>query len=72
MSNTVARIRTDRSQRRTFSKAILYQGILSRVAQRLGLSRSHVYRIAIGQRQSSRVEAALLAEMKKIERKCAA
>ena len=52
-------------------KAILYQGIFARVARQLGLGpsgRSHVYRVAIGKRQSPRVMNALLSEIERIER----
>lgn len=72
MSNNVTRISINRIQAHAFSKALLYQGILSRVARRLNLSRAHVYYVAKGMRQSKRVEAALQSEMERIDRKCAA
>ncbi|MEO5936653.1 MAG: hypothetical protein ABIP81_05520 [Terriglobales bacterium] len=46
----------------------LYRGVYSRVAKQLGLDRSYVSRVASGQRRSKKVEAALLAEIKRIEK----
>jgi hypothetical protein len=46
----------------------LYRGVYSRVAKALGLDRSYVSRVASGQRRSTKVEAALLAEIKRIEK----
>lgn len=46
----------------------LYRGIYSRVAKELGLDRSFVSRVANGQRHSPRVQAALVKEIKRIER----
>ncbi len=46
----------------------LYRGAYSRVAKQLGLDRSYVSRVASGQRRSKKVEAALLAEIKRIEK----
>ncbi len=46
----------------------LYRGVYSRVAKQLGLDRSYVSRVASGQRRSKQVEAALLAEIKRIEK----
>jgi hypothetical protein len=45
-----------------------YQGIFSRVAKQLGLSRTNVYSVAIGERESERVRRALLAEFARIGR----
>jgi predicted transcriptional regulator len=42
--------------------------VYSRVAKLLGLDRSYVSRVASGQRRSKKVEAALLAEIKRIEK----
>ena len=52
------------------ARALQYQGIFSRVARHLQLGksgRSHVYRVAVGQRQSRRVMNALLQEIRRIE-----
>ena len=46
----------------------LYRGVYSRVAKLLGLDRSYVSRVASGERKSQKVEAALLAEIKRIEK----
>jgi hypothetical protein len=46
----------------------LYRGIYSRVAQRLGVDRSYVSRVANGQRRSAKVEKALLKEINRIEK----
>jgi hypothetical protein len=46
----------------------LYRGVYSRVARQLGLDRSYVSRVASGERKSKHVEAALLAEIKRIEK----
>lgn len=46
----------------------LYRGVYSRVAKQLGLDRSYVSRVAGGERRSKKVEAALLAEIKRIEK----
>jgi len=47
----------------------LTNGIFSRIARSLGLSRNHVREVAKGNRRSSRVESALEAEFARIERK---
>jgi hypothetical protein len=52
-------------------KALAYHGVLARVARELGLGkngRSHVRRVAMGERQSARVQLALMQEVKRIER----
>ncbi len=46
----------------------LYRGLYARVARRVGVDRSYVSRVARGERQSPEVEAALQAELKRIER----
>lgn len=46
----------------------LYRGVYSRVAKQLSLDRSYVSRVASGQRRSKKVEAALVAEIKRIEK----
>ena len=46
----------------------LYRGIYSRVARELGIDPSYVSRIARGERQSTKVEAALLKEIRRIEK----
>ncbi len=46
----------------------LYRGLYARVARQLGVDRSYVSRVARGERKSPAVEAALSAEVKRIER----
>lgn len=46
----------------------LYRGIYSRVAQKVGVDRSYVSRVASGQRRSAKIEKALLKEIQRIER----
>ena len=46
----------------------LYRGIYSRVAKELGIDPSYVSRVARGERQSAKVEAALLKEIRRIEK----
>jgi transcriptional regulator with XRE-family HTH domain len=46
----------------------LFRGIYSRVARQLGVDRSYVSRVASGERRSAKVEAALLNEIKRIEK----
>jgi transcriptional regulator with XRE-family HTH domain len=46
----------------------LYRGLQTRVANRLGVSRSMVSQVAKGQKRSKRIEKALLSEARKIER----
>ena len=65
MRSTVTRMNHTRQAK--FRKAFSYQGIFARVAKQLGLTRTHVYYVATGVRQSKRVEAALLAEINRIE-----
>ncbi len=51
-----------------FKRYQLYRGLYSRVAQKLGVDRSYVSRVARGERQSKDIEAALQSELKRIER----
>jgi hypothetical protein len=44
-------------------------GLYSRVARQLGMDRSHVRRVALGQRNSPRISAALAAEIERINQK---
>ena len=45
----------------------LYRGLHSRIAKRLGVSRSYVWRVAHGERNSTRVETALKKELARLE-----
>ena len=45
-----------------------YRGLYSRVARQLGVDRSLVSRVARGERRSKRIEAALNAELSRIEK----
>lgn len=51
-----------------FKRYQLYRGLYSRVARKLGVDRSYVSRVARGERHSAEIEAALQAEIKRIER----
>jgi len=51
-----------------FKRYQLYRGLYSRVARKLGVDRSYVSRVARGERRSQEIEAALAAELKRIER----
>ena len=46
----------------------LYRGLHSRVAKRLGVSRSYVWRVANGERTSAEVEAALEKELARVQK----
>ncbi len=46
---------------------VLFRGIYSRVARRLGVDRSYVSRVARGERRSEEVEKALRAELRRVE-----
>jgi N-methylhydantoinase A/oxoprolinase/acetone carboxylase beta subunit len=75
MSTNVARNKsTTKSSkqaiRRALRRGFLYRGINARVARQLGLGKSgraHVWRVAMGLRNSRRVTDALLAEIERIE-----
>jgi hypothetical protein len=54
-----------------FKRAFLYRGIFTRVAKRIGVSRSHVRRVAAGERYSERVSIALTEEIRRIEKEAA-
>lgn len=56
------------STRPVLVRHALYRGVYSRVARQLGIDRSYVSRVASGQRRSARVEAALLKEIRRIEK----
>lgn len=56
------------SKQSHFKRYQLYRGLYSRVARKLGVDRSYVSRVARGERQSKDIEAALQAELKRIER----
>jgi transcriptional regulator with XRE-family HTH domain len=46
----------------------LYRGVYSRVARRVGVDPSYVSRVARGERVSTKVEKALLAELQRVEK----
>ena len=56
------------TRERVLERYRLYHGLYSRVARKLGVDRSYVSRVARGERRSPRIEAALEAEIKRIER----
>ena len=55
------------AQRERFREASKYRGLFARIARELKLERSHVRRVAIGERSSRRVEKALRAAMDEID-----
>ena len=59
-------------QNRDLQRYKLLKGAYSRVARHLDVDRSFVSRVAHGERRSARVEQALAAEMRRIEKKLAA
>jgi len=59
---------TDNNKNPKLNRLSLYRGIDSRVAKELGIDPSYVSRIALGERQSAKVEAALLKEIRRIEK----
>lgn len=57
-----------------FRNAMRYRGLFARVARELKLGkngRSHVRRVALGERRSTRVEIALIQAVRLVERKAA-
>ncbi len=58
----------NRSKGPSLRRYSLYRGLYSRVAKKLGVDRSYVSRVARGERRSPEIEAALRAELKRIER----
>jgi hypothetical protein len=46
----------------------LHEGVYARVARAMGVDASYVSRVASGQRQSEKVEHALLSELERIQR----
>src|SRR5436309_1118552 len=62
---------SENSQNRDLQRYKLLKGAYSRVARRLDVDRSFVSRVAHGERRSSRVEQALAAEMRRIEKRLA-
>ena len=59
---------TDNIKNPKLNRLSLYRGIYSRVARELGIDPSYVSRVARGERQSAKVEAALLKEIRRIEK----
>jgi transcriptional regulator with XRE-family HTH domain len=47
----------------------LYRGLHTRIAKRLGVSRSFVWRVANGERRSTKVETALIKELARLQAK---
>jgi len=59
---------TDNIKNPKLNRLSLYRGIYSRIAKELGIDPSYVSRVARGERQSAKVEAALLKEIRRIEK----
>jgi hypothetical protein len=58
----------DHTKNLRLNRLSLYRGIYSRVARQLDIDPSYVSRVARGERTSTKVEAALLKEMQRIEK----
>lgn len=58
----------DNSKDSKLNRLSLYRGIYSRVARQLEIDPSYVSRVARGERRSTKVEAALLKEIRRIEK----
>ena len=56
------------SKNSKLNRLTLYRGVFSRVARELNVDRSFVSRVASGERRSAAVEAALLKEIRRIEK----
>jgi hypothetical protein len=56
-----------RQQRETLRRLALHCGLYTRVAKQLGVSSSHVRRVAMGERLSTRISSALFAEAARID-----
>jgi transcriptional regulator with XRE-family HTH domain len=61
-------VTSNTNKQSNFKRYQLYRGLYSRVARKLGVDRSYVSRVARGERSSPEIEAALAAEVKRIER----
>jgi len=59
---------TDNIKNPKLNRLSLYRGIYSRIAKELEIDPSYVSRVARGERQSAKVEAALLKEIRRIEK----
>ena len=59
---------SDNTKNLKLNRLSLYRGIYSRVARQLGIDPSYVSRVARGEHQSAKVEAALLKEIRRIEK----
>jgi len=63
------------AQRERLRKVQAYRGLFTRLARELNLGpngRSHVRRVALGERRSKRIERALRLELERLERRAAA
>ncbi len=49
-------------------RPVLYRGVYSRVARRMGVDPSYVSRVARGERVSQKIEKALVAELQRLEK----
>jgi hypothetical protein len=58
----------DNNKDSKLNRLSLYRGIYSRVARQLAIDPSYVSRVARGERRSVKVEAALLKEIRRIEK----
>ena len=58
----------DNNKDSKLNRLSLYRGIYSRVARQLEVDPSYVSRVARGERRSAKVEAALLKEIRRIEK----
>jgi hypothetical protein len=58
----------DKEARKLLRKHRLHDGLYARVARNLGMTPSHISRVASGKRTSERIMAAIVAELRRIER----
>ena len=66
-SHTVAQMKKRNTTAALLRKAVRYSGLFSRVAREIGRDKSHVRRVAIGERRSRLIEDALIREIQRIE-----
>jgi hypothetical protein len=71
MRQKLARQKGTTKRHTPLRRALLYRGIFTRVARRLGKSISHVRRVALGERTSRPVLDALMEEILRIEKAAA-
>lgn len=66
-----ARKRITNEQRQLLRQCQRYRGLFTRIARQLGRDRTHVSRVAMGERKSKMIERALRAELDRLNREAA-